>query len=507
MQGFNVNNGIQEHILNQQTTLDIWSLYHGIPNIKVARDAFASIVFCAPFTVETKSLPLKLSEEIEVLIERYWIKWQQDVYDWLKMFGVCPYIKEKVRGTLHKVPVVPPFGSGYISTFINKKHQQKWKWYWNHTPGHVGQSLNTEEKRMDWVIGAHPPTIFGQYTSPVSTMVNDYRTLKILRESLEVAAYQGARPPFLYEHHPPKDGSSQDHLVSLEAFGERAAGTMMEEVERMTARKAQIRTSDLMSNLMQTYMHNKHLNGAGKKYPGATPYQQLSEDQARRADIETPGIFTRSFPLRPDFKYVQPAQPKVMADLEKMARHVDTIAASIMDFPLELIQPSTSARGAGNVQGNIRYINEQIKSTLKFFARITKRAFIQIYGDQIQNGMNEYVTLRRRAFPAHRHEIMDMFVEREITVEMQCNPIISVNDIERLHMMGIMDKKTMAEHAFAQYALPATQIKVRDWPDRVPKELLVKTQTQAPKTSLKNDKKKEKPEKEISAAVQIEEKK
>ena len=106
--------------------------------------------------------------------------------------------------------------------------------------------------------------------------------------------------------------------------------------------------------------------------------------------------------------------------------------------------------------------------------RITKHTFILIYGDLIQSGLDQFTNMRRHHFNTNK-AMLDMYVESEIVVEMQCNPIISVEDIERLHMLGIMDKKVMAEHAFSQYALPKTQISVREWPDMVPKELLGKS--------------------------------
>ena len=217
-----------------------------------------------------------------------------------------------------------------------------------------------------------------------------------------------------------------------------------------------------------------HLNGSIRN----GPYQDLSDDKRRQADIQAPGLFERSYPLRPDYRYVQAATPKTLADFEKLEKHIDTKAASVMDFPLELIQASSSARGASNVQGNIRYINEQIKATLKFFTRITKLVYIQVYGDVLQRQYDLFVHLNRRAFKNNR-TLMDLYVDSDIVVEMQCNPIISVGDIQNLHMIGVMDKDTMAEHAFAQYALPKSQIKVREWPDKVPKELLVKQSTSA----------------------------
>lgn len=458
--------------LNQEQVDDTWAIYHRTPNIQVARDAFASIVFCAPFTVTTKSLALQESDEVRVLIEQHWLKWQNDVYDWLKMYGICPYYLERVGRTVHRYPVVPPFGTGYITTYVKvkaNKQKQAFKWYWNGHGNPTVQQAMGYDKDVEFIIGHHAPTIQGQLTSPVSTLIDDYRALRIVREAMETATHQAARPVHLFEHHPPKNGTVDNHLVSLEFGGERAAGAMLEQVEAMQQRKAQIKTSDLVQSLLESALHNKRLNGLTP----SGPFKELSQDRRRAMDMENPGLYSRSFPLRADYKYVQAASPKILTDFQKLEKHVDTKAASVMDFPLELIQPSSSARGASNVQGNLRYINEQIKSTLKFFARITKHVFIQAYGSVLQAQMNQFTYLNRRTFKSDE-AMMHLYVESEVVVEMQCNPIMSVSDIQQLHMMGIMSKRTMAEHAFAQYAIPETQISLSEWPDMVPKEMLAR---------------------------------
>ena len=179
--------------LDEAAMLDIFNMYHSTPSMKVARDAFMSMTLCAPFEVQIPALNLTSNGDLKVLIETYWMPWLRTVYDWLKMFGVVCYYFKRVRKTDHYYPVVPEYGSGYISTWINDKHEQKWKWYWTHT------AQLEEEKTMHWITSNHYPTIHGVLRSPCSTLLDDYRTVKILRESLEVASTQAARPPYLFE--------------------------------------------------------------------------------------------------------------------------------------------------------------------------------------------------------------------------------------------------------------------------------------------------------------------
>ena len=155
----------------------------------------------------------------------------------------------------------------------------------------------------------------------------------------------------------------------------------------------------------------------------------------------------------------------MLSDLEKAVKHFDAVAASIMDFPLELIQPSTAARGAANVQGNIRYLNEVVKSALRTYSVTIKRAFIQAYGDIIQKGLNEFTSLRRRIFKDDPKTLLIMYAENEIDIEMQYTSMMSVDELTKMYQLGIIDKKTFAELTFSQYALPQTQISLVDPPE------------------------------------------
>ena len=120
---------------------------------------------------------------------------------------------------------------------------------------------------MLWVLSSHLPTIDGYYTSPIATLLKSYRTVDILRRAQEVASYQAARPPHIFEHHPPKNGNDDNHLVSLDAYGEKAAGTMLNQVEGFAARKAYIDIANpiwryrMITAKMQTLKHLVFLLG------------------------------------------------------------------------------------------------------------------------------------------------------------------------------------------------------------------------------------------------------
>ena len=118
--------------------------------LKLARDAFVNIVFSEAFTVHCKAFNAKHSPVIAVLIENHWLKWQKDVYDWLKQFGVCPYMLHNIPGAPgHKVPVVPDRSSGYITTGLDDKMRQYFHWRYHSNDGftiNVGMAGSEPER-------------------------------------------------------------------------------------------------------------------------------------------------------------------------------------------------------------------------------------------------------------------------------------------------------------------------------------------------------------------------
>ena len=81
MQGSQLQQSLNEKRIDPVGVSDCWAIYNDIPNVKVARDAFASVIFCAPFHVKAQSIPLRQTKEVDVLVEQHWLKWQNLVYD------------------------------------------------------------------------------------------------------------------------------------------------------------------------------------------------------------------------------------------------------------------------------------------------------------------------------------------------------------------------------------------------------------------------------------------
>ena len=107
--GFQIKGVRPEEVpIDQEAMSDVLHMYRNVPAIRVARDTFLSMVLCGPFTVSIPKLGLKSDTDMNRMIERYWMPWLRSAYDWMKMYGVCPYYFVRPKGQdLHQIPKVP----------------------------------------------------------------------------------------------------------------------------------------------------------------------------------------------------------------------------------------------------------------------------------------------------------------------------------------------------------------------------------------------------------------
>lgn len=459
--------------LDQAAMADVVGMFRNVAVIKVARDAFLAMVLCGPFSFSIPRLGLVQTPDITMIIQRYWMPWLRSVYDWLRMFGVCPYyFKRANRRSNHQIPVVPDVEKGYITVSVDDRHDTKYRWYWSH-----GVSVK-EDARMLWVTRDDAPPITGQIISPLASLLARYRSLLVLQESQDDAATQAAHPPHLFEYHPPRSASGQDDLTHLTAqFGEKAAGVLRARKDQMKEREMQVRSKELFSQLQNTFMRNRRIDPAVER--GRLLWTDTPGDVVKR---HNPALYERGVALPADYKAATATKPTLVADLNKAVASFNLEAAAAMNFPLEMIHPTGGAR-AHNIQGSMRFINEAIKEWLAFFTSVAHSALIVAYKDQFDvlfDDARKVAVNRRGGDP---WDIAQMFPLLDVKVNMQCTPLMSYADLSQLHMDGLMTKETKAKHAFHLYGMPMDEIFVSDWPDRVPRELLVKSATTTPTTT------------------------
>lgn len=337
---------------------------------------------------------------------------------------------------------------------------------------------------MLWIIGDHAPGRSGTIRSPLVSLLSHYKTILVLQQSLEIAATQCAQPTHIVEYHPSQATAKNDDLTQLVAtFGEKAAGMSKARQEAARAHEIRIRTAELIKQTQS--MQEANTFNSGGIQSKQLLWTDIPRDVAERMDS---GLATRMFPLRPDFHYVSPQKPSIVADYHQHLQTFDMMASAIMDFSLELIMPTGSAR-TQNIAGSERFENERIKEGLNFFTSVTQTALINAYRKQFENTFEDAKRWRiNNSIHGDPSAIAEMYPELDVQVDMSCTPFLQYSELKEMWMDGLMDKETFAQHSFHMRSLPHEQINIRDWPDRMPKELLVKPTNNLTKPPKKKSK-------------------
>jgi hypothetical protein len=430
--------------LNEAETADIWDIYHHLPVLKTASSVYGSIITKSPASVKLAKSQ-KMAPELRILFDLYWIKWDFDSYIWETAFGVVPWRPIDISGTIHRYPTVPKYGSGYISTYLDKDGLQRFKWYWT-----VGSKLG-EDKSFFFETKSNPPDINGHYTSAIAALLPDWRTTKIVREATEIASYQQARVQHVFEYHPPKNVPGDDNLATLEEFGDTIAGTVMSQQEGLQNAKMTIR-----SDALQDAISTANAKNRGLKAKFGTPYGYLkSDNQGQKWELDNANILEKGIPLKADYYYKAVASPQVHANLTQLCERLDHMASALMDIPIALIEGM--GKSTANVQGSFRILNERIKDRQEYRKRTTKKAFLIIYGKMIQEDLNRRIRLIRNERP---NVMLELYADTEVEVKIKDTPIISVADVQNLNLAGYIQKEVAAKHIFNILGLPEEDISV-----------------------------------------------
>lgn len=419
---------LSEVRLKQDQVLDIWDAFYALPYAQQAHDAFINMVLGCPPEVKMRTLKWARTNELDFILEQYLLPFLRDSYKWFKCIGILPWYKKKLRGSEYKIPVIPPIDAGYITTYLNEQHEQHFRYYFN--------GEQDPYKKMQFERSPHIPGLDGSIRSSLSGLLWEWRTSKIVRQSVEIATYGQAHQQHVFEYHPGKQMTGDDNMETLESYGDTIAGTVMAQQERLNEYKMDIRRDQLQWSVAAATAANQHTK---MRYgnPGAFMRTDTQSDQWERMNSN---LLDRAIPLRPDFSYKPVPAPHVTANLDQIMARIDRLACLTFDIPLNLIE-STGGKTAANVQGNLRFLNERMKEWNATFTRFTKKIFLMLYGKVIQKGLSPY-----------------MFSDEEIEVYMPCTPIASLADLQMIFDRGYMEKQTAAEHIFNVLGLPHSDI-------------------------------------------------
>ena len=456
--GPNLMNFTDEVGLDLSAIQDIQDMYRNCPAIVLARKSFLSKTIGEPFTFSIPAIGIVSNKDMEKVISFHWMPFLRQVYDWCQMIGICPYYFKKIG--MHKVPIVPDMDLGYITVVVNKDHQLEYKWYWSH-------GVQTEQQTdMLWVMTENRPTNKGIIRSPVASLLPTYSSLLKLKRAQDVAVTQRARPVHIMEHVNTKNMHHNDDLSTLVAdFGAKAAGISKARREAQIQQNIRVKTAELYRSLQQTTEANRARSTVQATLWTETPADTLEEMDA--------GFGNRVVVMREDFKYSQAAKPDVIVDYYKAEMQFNTLASAVMGFSMELLTPVGNAR-AQNVKGAQDFENDRIREQASFFQTVLQSALIIAYKEQFQQVMEDARNWRISKLGGDPQRVAVLFPELDVQIDMSSASVTTYEELKAMHMDGLITKETFGTHVFKNKNLPMEQMTTLQWPDKVPKEMLVR---------------------------------
>jgi hypothetical protein len=450
-----------ETAFNEAQVHDLAEMHRDVPAIQLARLSFISKCLSEPFTFSIPAIGLDSNKDMEKIVSAYWMPFLRKVFDWVIVFGVCPYYLDKPRETIdHKVPVVPDVEMGFATVSIDDRHRVRYRWYWTHG------TTTLEEKNMLWVTTECSPTIDGHIRSPLASLLPNYRALLILRASQSIVATQSARPVHIIEHVSGKGATQQsDDLVQLTAdFSGKAAGISRARREQARQQEIRMRTAELHQHLRQQQMHNTARTTMQQALWTDTGNDLLEEMDA--------GFSNRVVTLRPDYTYKQAATPTMAGDYYEAEKQFNLYAAAIMGVALEKLTPTGTSR-TQNVEGADSFESERIRANVAFFASVAQSALVIAYRDWFKEAMDGVRQWRVQSLHGNPQNVAFLEPELDVQVDMSISSNQSYAVLKNMHADGLIQKQTFGEHALKGVNMPRELLHVSDWPDRVAKELLV----------------------------------
>lgn len=427
--------------LNQKQVEDINDMFNETVYGYASHAAFVNMALSCPPEVYLKTLQWEQSEDLGFLLRTYYWPFLKQLHLEFKKIGICPWYAEKVAGTLHHIPRIPPYKSGYITTYLTDKHKQGFRWYWNNE--------SDPDPAVYFEKSAYPPGLDGTIRSPLSGLLKDWQTARVTRVSKEIVTHQQAHQQHIFEFHPAKQNGGDDNLANLEAFGDTIAGTIMSQQEGLYNSKMSIRKDELNYSLYSATMANQ----STRQKHGMHIYSN-TDDPKSQWERENANLLERAMKLPPDFVYKSVPSPNVTAELDYLLNRIDKSICLAMDFPIQLIETVSGTKTSASVQGNIRFVNERIKDWNGIFITVTHRILLILYGHVLQEGFRK-LSSQSSENPAR---LLSLFADSELEVYLPCTPLASVDDLIMLQEKEFMDKKVVAEHMFNALGLPHSDI-------------------------------------------------
>ena len=430
-----------EFRLDQSMMNLLREIYYDEPTVQFARRALQARVYCDSFRVKMSGINgvHEVTDNIQTVIDEFWMKTLHTVSDWLNMFGLCPYVWRVIPGTNDIYPKVPSWGSFFI-TYELTEYETNFRVYWK------DDNTREEAKNVFWVIGDDAPED-GKFRSRMASLVSLYMMKKQNYSATLHGIAEAANPFMVLENHTTEKIDLEDYNKDMEAFGNKVAFTKMEGKEKLRQKVLNMRNQSMSATMFDSNHNGTGFFNANNNVGCNSLRENLNEMNNK--------YISRSITLDPDYVLKHGANPQLLMPMTVIWDKLSRDAASVMGFPLEFAQPQGASRSA-NIEGNKRFLNETVKKLRKEMIIHVKRMWILSYG-QIHS--NEYKKVRRRILTnPSLAKYWKLNASIELEIEWPCVPEMSKEDIRELRLDGTISSESMKQQQADLLGMPRSMI-------------------------------------------------
>ncbi len=451
--------GVNETRLDEQQCADVFNYYRSSPKIGAARNIFTAMVLPAPPTVTLGNMRSMTPAHAEVMSDRY-APWLLAAYDWEKTTGVFPCYIEYGGDSLHPYPVSPNFDAGHITTYQNKQHQQRFRWYWS-SEQNFGEKQKHDARVVFFVL-KNPPTLGGRLTSAMSRLIPSFVHEQRIGDAIIASTLQQLHPRHVLEHTPPRNTGEENDVMEME-YGEAITGAIVLEDEHYRNMRVNRRRTAVMTSLAQV-----DSSMAVQSMPPRMRFGNGSEVNSSSTHMPTgaqTNMLDSTYILNPDFHYKSVPTPKVTADLPAIQRRNDNLIALAMDVPPDMLvgaAGATASRRGANGSIITRILKDTTNKWTRHFKMLTHAAFMEIHQEQLNSELHAEKRRRARRYvtfggdaSAANPRLADL-----IRVHMPCRPFTDPGLYQQLAEDGYMTKKRAGELMFDGYGIDAHDLTV-----------------------------------------------
>lgn len=457
------------------------------PACVIARKGFLSMVLHEPFQFSIPALGMVSNSDMQLVIETYWMPWLWSAWDWAMVTGIIPW--HLVRRGPHMVPECPGFDQGEIRVVARDAYNKDYLWF----PYEANGTCTMEaDKKIRWFKTSNQPARDGVIRSPLVSLLPNYRSLVKLRNAQDIISTQAPRPVHLLERRATTPMTApNDQLAGLSAdFGAKAAGVAQARRHAMKEEEERRRQSDMFRLMNSQAQRNLARSSARPVLP--TDTEELMYDEIDN------GFGSRLIVLPADHTYKEAGRPTLPVDYQKAEDSFNILAAAVMDYSFEMVAPTRGASNRGqNVNAAARFENDRIHQQTSFFTALIRTALVLSYGKALQDKMDETRKIALQHTRVDPALLGHLYPELDVVVKLTSSNTTSDDDLRQFRADGLMTQETMGRYLFRNKNIPVEDMVTLQWPDNVPREMLVKPTSSSSKgESVKPPKKRAKITKE-----------